>query len=148
MKFLCGVTSWTLDPNNSMKIRENLENVRPVLRIPLNPNTMWYDFSHSQIIWELMNIKICTWRWSWEKVFDLQLTIFNGGGSTSYVRSWHFIEIWPEFAPPSRMATLTPKSRPSYELTPVLHASSVYKILMKLRLFVISNSSVNERLNV
>ena len=36
---------------------------------------------------------------------------FKGGGSTSQVRSRSFVEIWPEFAPTSKMALLTPRNR-------------------------------------
>ena len=62
-----------------------------------------------------MNIKICAWRWRWEKIFDFQFhgqifTIFNGSGLTSQARSQHFIDVWLEFASPSKMASLTLKS--------------------------------------
>ena len=40
IKFACGGASWTLNPYNSMKIRENPENARPGLSISLHPNTM------------------------------------------------------------------------------------------------------------
>ena len=40
MKFPCGDASWTLDPHNSMKIRENPENICTGLWIILHPNTM------------------------------------------------------------------------------------------------------------
>ena len=41
MKFPCGGASWTLDSHNSMKIRENPENVLPGLWILLHLNTMY-----------------------------------------------------------------------------------------------------------
>ena len=50
-----------LDPQNSMKIRENPENIRPGLWIILHPNTMRY-FSHSQTFRKLINIKIWAWK--------------------------------------------------------------------------------------
>ena len=40
MKVLSGGTSWTLDPHNSMKIRENPENVLPGLWILWHLNAM------------------------------------------------------------------------------------------------------------
>ena len=40
MKFPCRDASWTLDPHNSMKTRENPENFLPGLWILLYPNTV------------------------------------------------------------------------------------------------------------
>ena len=38
------------------------------------------------------------------------LQFFNGGDSSSQARSRHFIEVSTEFASPSKMVSLTPKS--------------------------------------
>ena len=38
------------------------------------------------------------------------LQFFNGGGSPLHATTRHFIKVCPEFVPPSKMATLTPKS--------------------------------------
>ena len=40
VKFPCGGATWTLDPQNFMKIRKNPENVCPGLRILLHHNAM------------------------------------------------------------------------------------------------------------
>ena len=72
-------------------------------------------FSHSQTFRQLVNTKIRTWRWRWEKIFYFQI---HGRIFTIFRRRWfqhrtlnlrHFIETWPEFAPPSKMVTLTLK---------------------------------------
>ena len=72
-------------------------------------------FCHSQTFRQLININICTRRWSWKRYlisnFMVEsLSFFNGRGSTSQARSRHFIEVWPEFAPLSQMAMITSKS--------------------------------------
>ena len=72
MKYPCWGASWTLDPYNSMKTREKPENVLPGLWILLHPSTMCSYFSHSQTFRHLTNIKMCAWRWSWEKIFDFK----------------------------------------------------------------------------
>ena len=40
LKFLCRTASWTLEPHNSMKIRENPGSFLPGLWILQHPNTM------------------------------------------------------------------------------------------------------------
>ena len=44
------------------------------------------------------------------------LQFLNGSGSTLQSKSQYFIEFWPKFAPPSKMATLTPNSFKSQKL--------------------------------
>ena len=97
-----------------MKIRENPESVLNGLWILFHPNTMCKYFSRSRTFRQLISIKICAWRWSWEKIFNFQLYVqtlqfFNGDSSISQARSRPFIAVWPEVAPPSKMASLTPK---------------------------------------
>ena len=61
MKFQCKGASWIIrnKSHNSMKIRENPQNVLPGLWILVQPNTMYLYFSHSQTFRQLINIKIC-----------------------------------------------------------------------------------------
>ena len=96
----------------AMKICENLENVFPGLWILLHPNTVLL-FSLSQTFRQ-QTIKICVLRGSWENTFAFQfhgqiLKVFQGSGSTSQARSRHFIKVWSEFSPPSKMVLLTSK---------------------------------------
>ena len=44
------------------------------------------------------------------------LQFLNGSGSTLQSKSQYFIEFWPKFAPPSKMATLTRNSFKSQKL--------------------------------
>ena len=110
MKFLCGVQ---VGPRTRITLWKSRKCI-PWFVDSLHPSTMCYDFFYFQSFRQLINIKICVWRWSWEKIFDFQfhsqiLTIFYGSGSTSQARSRRFIEVWPQFAPQSKMALLTPK---------------------------------------
>ena len=63
--------------------------------------------------------KLGSWSWTVDKAGKRYLTsnfmikslqFFNVGGPALQARSQHFIEVWPEFAPPKQMASLTPKS--------------------------------------
>ena len=58
-----------------------------VFLIP-RPSDNWYTNIHA-------------WRRTWENIFDFQ---FHG---QTLQFSWHYIEVWPEFALLSKMATLT-----------------------------------------
>ena len=42
-------------------------------------------FSHSQTFRQLVNTKIRTWRWRWEKIFDFQI---HGRSFTIFWRRW------------------------------------------------------------
>lgn len=46
----------------------------------------------------------------WSKFIFKLLQFFNGDGSSSEARSWHVIEVLPQFTPPSKIATLASKS--------------------------------------
>ena len=74
--------------------------------------------------------KLGSWSWRGDQVGKRYLTsnfmvksfqFIDGGGSALQARSQHFIEVWPELAPPSKMASLTPKS------------TRIRKLPMKLR---------------
>ena len=117
VKFPCGGATWTLDPQNFMKVRKNPENVCPGLRILLHHNAMcWYlffSFPDIQAAGKYKNLhlkmKMGKDIWlsnSWSKLYNFLTAVV----STSQPGSQHFIEIWPEFAPPSKMVTLTLKS--------------------------------------
>ena len=101
MKYPCGGAKWTLDLHDSMKICEKPENVLLGLWIHLHPSTMCSYFSHSQTFRHLMNIKICAWRWSWEKIFDFkfhgefapQLYFRPNVTRNLYPKNWHYCSI-------------------------------------------------------
>ena len=68
-----------ITPWQSVKIQKMFVLVGGFL---LHPNTMCLYFHHSQTFQQLIDRKCWSWRWSWEKIFDLQwhgqvVTIFQ-----------------------------------------------------------------------
>lgn len=90
-EFPCRTVGWMLNLHSSMKFREDPEN-----------------FCHLQLLRQLMDKKIRAFWQSWELIFGFQLVRQT---LTIIWRMWrlhHFIlEVWPEFAPPCKMAKLT-----------------------------------------
>ena len=119
MKSSCGGVSWALNQHCSLKIRENPENVHPGLWILLHHKTchvlIFFSFWDLQKTDKYKNLqlkmKLTKDIWlpiSWSNPYSYNF--FIGGGSILPTRSrpQHFIGVWPEFAPLSDMATVSP----------------------------------------
>ena len=114
MKFPFGGVSWTLDLHNFMKICKNAEYVNPDLWffcILIPYMLIFFSFSNLQVTDKYKNLCLedeVGKRYLVSNLMVKSLQFSNRGNSALHVRLGYFIEIWPEFGPPSTMATLTP----------------------------------------
>ena len=104
MKFPRGGASWTLEPHNSMKTREPW-------KFPLS-FVDYFAFYYQVLIllsfpdlqetdkYRNLRLKVKLGKDMW--LLNSWSNFINGGASTSQARTQHFIEVWPELAPPNK----------------------------------------------